>query len=141
VLGGPKIGQGTPVDPVAGQPWSTTSGVPRSRLGTKLELRADSSHEDAQEAAEQLRLEWSMGNVPAEVLVGSIERELGARVLFVDAPPTVSGAALHLPGLHTILVNRGEPSGRRNFDIAHWGAQVAHGRPRTPVQGTSPGTG
>jgi len=57
--------------------------------------------------------------VPGEVLVGAIERELDARVLFVDAPPNVSGAAVHLSGLHTILVNRREPFGRRNFDIAH----------------------
>jgi transcriptional regulator with XRE-family HTH domain/Zn-dependent peptidase ImmA (M78 family) len=95
------------------------AGVPRSRLGCKLELRQDSSYEEAQAAAEELRREWHLGDVPAEVLVGIIERELGARVLFVDAPRNVSVAAVHLPGLHTILVNRHEPPGRRNFDIAH----------------------
>jgi Zn-dependent peptidase ImmA (M78 family)/DNA-binding XRE family transcriptional regulator len=95
------------------------AGVPRSHLGSKLELREDSTFEAAQEAAEELRREWKMGDVPAEVLVDVIERELGARVLFVDAPKDISGAAVHLPGLLTILVNRRESLGRRHFDIAH----------------------
>ena len=95
------------------------AGVPRSHLGSKLELREDSTYEAAQSAAEELRREWNMGDVPAEVLVDVIERELGARVLFVDAPHGISGAAVHLPGLLTILVNRHESLGRRHFDIAH----------------------
>jgi Zn-dependent peptidase ImmA (M78 family)/DNA-binding XRE family transcriptional regulator len=95
------------------------AGVPRSHLGCKLELRRDSSYEDAQAAAEELRREWGLGDVPAEVLVGVIERELDARVLFVDAPKNLSGAAVHVPGLHAILVNRSDPVGRRNFDVAH----------------------
>ena len=40
-------------------------------------------------------------------------------VLHVDAPAGVSGAATRLPGLNTILINRREPTGRRNFDLAH----------------------
>jgi Zn-dependent peptidase ImmA (M78 family)/transcriptional regulator with XRE-family HTH domain len=95
------------------------AGVPRSHLGCKLELGPTSSYEEAQAAAEELRGAWGLGDAPAETLVAAIERELGARVLFVDAPDGVSGAAVHLPGLHTIVVNRREPSGRRNFDIAH----------------------
>jgi XRE family transcriptional regulator, fatty acid utilization regulator len=95
------------------------AGVPRSRLGCKLELRRDSSFEEAQAAAEELRREWGLGDVPAEVLVSVIERELEARVLYVDAPKNLSGAAVQLPGLHAILVNRNDPVGRRNFDIAH----------------------
>lgn len=95
------------------------AGVPRSRLGCKLEIRRDSSYEEAQAGAEELRREWGLGDVPAEVLVGVIEREIEARVLFVEAPKNLSGAAVHLPGLHTILVNHRDPLGRRNFDIAH----------------------
>ena len=53
------------------------------------------------------------------MLPHAIERELGAQVLFVEAPAGVSGAAVHLPGLMAILVNRREPTGRRNFDLAH----------------------
>jgi Zn-dependent peptidase ImmA (M78 family) len=95
------------------------AGVPRSHLGCKLELREDSTYEAAQDAAEEIRREWKMRDIPAEVLVDVIERELGARVLFVDAPEDISGAAVHLPGLLTILINRHESLGRRHFDIAH----------------------
>ena len=95
------------------------AGVPRSHLGCRLELRRDSSYEDAQAAAEELRREWGLGEVPAAVVVSAIERELDACVLFVDAPKNLSGAAVHVPGLQAILVNRNEPLGRRNFDIAH----------------------
>lgn len=95
------------------------AGVPRSHLGCKLELGPTSSFEEAQAAADELRRTWGLGDVPAETLVTAIERELDARVLFIDAPDGVSGAAVHLPGLHAILVNRREPPGRRNFDIAH----------------------
>jgi hypothetical protein len=95
------------------------AGVSRSRLGRRLDLVRESSFEDAHAAAEDLRREWHLGDVPAALLPMAIERELGAQVLFVDAPAGVSGAAVHLPGLLTILVNRREPVGRRNFDVAH----------------------
>jgi Zn-dependent peptidase ImmA (M78 family)/DNA-binding XRE family transcriptional regulator len=95
------------------------AGVSRSRLGRRLDLDRGSSYEDAHAAAEELRQEWQLGDVPATMLPAAIERELGAQVLFVEAPAGVSGAAVHLPGLLTILVNRREPTGRRNFDLAH----------------------
>ncbi|MFC1661237.1 ImmA/IrrE family metallo-endopeptidase [Gemmatimonadota bacterium] len=95
------------------------AGVSRSRLGRRLELVSESSYEDAQAAAEELRSKWQLGDIPAIALPAAIERELGAQVLFVEAPSGVSGAAVHLPGLLTILVNRREPTGRRNFDLAH----------------------
>jgi len=95
------------------------AGVFPSQLGRKLELTAHSSFEAAQAAAEEIRVEWKLGEVPADDLSGAIERELGAQILFVDAPQGVSGAVVHLPGLHTILVNREEPAGRRHFDMAH----------------------
>ena len=95
------------------------AGVSRSRLGHKLELVPESSYEDAHAAADELRQEWQLGDVPANILPVAIERELNAQVLFVEAPAGVSGAAVHLPGLLTILVNRREPAGRRNFDLAH----------------------
>ncbi|MFC1791331.1 ImmA/IrrE family metallo-endopeptidase, partial [Gemmatimonadota bacterium] len=60
-----------------------------------------------------------LGDVPSTMLSVAIERELQAQVLFVEAPAGVSGAAVHTPGLLTILVNRREPTGRRNFDLAH----------------------
>jgi XRE family transcriptional regulator, fatty acid utilization regulator len=88
-------------------------------LGLKLELNARSSFEDAAASAEMLWKRWELGDVPADRLEGAMERELGVLVVYVDAPQGISGAAAHLPGLQTILVNRHEPPGRRSFDLAH----------------------
>lgn len=95
------------------------AGVEPLRLGQKLELTRESSFEDAAASAEVLRARWNLGDVPAETLEHALERELGTLVLFVDAPAGVSGAASHLPGLQTILVNRNEAPSRRAFDLAH----------------------
>jgi len=57
--------------------------------------------------------------VPADRLEDAVHRELGVLVLYVDAPVGISGAASHLPGQHTIVVNRREKAGRRSFDLAH----------------------
>jgi hypothetical protein len=48
-----------------------------------------------------------------------MERELGVPVLMVDTLEGVSGAACRLPALDTVLINRLEAPGRRQFDIAH----------------------
>lgn len=88
-------------------------------LGRKLELTARSSFEDAEAAAEWLGARWKLGDVPALRLHEALERELDVLVLFVDAPTGISGAASHLPGQQTILVNRRESPGRRSFDLAH----------------------
>jgi Zn-dependent peptidase ImmA (M78 family)/transcriptional regulator with XRE-family HTH domain len=95
------------------------SGVAPPRLGTKLELGAGSSWEDAHACADELRRRWALGDVPAAELEAAVERELGALVLNVDAPRGISGAASQLPGLHTILINRREPVGRRSYDLGH----------------------
>lgn len=84
-----------------------------------MELTAGSRFEDAHAAADEIRRAWDLGLVPADALGGAIERHLGAQVLYVDAPRGVSGAAVQLPGLNTILINRREPAGRRHFDLAH----------------------
>jgi len=94
-------------------------GMLRSRIGTKLELSATSSYEDAHACADELRQRWRLGDVPAVALGDAIQRELGALVLNVDAPEGLSGAASHLPGLHAILVNRRESVGRRSYDLGH----------------------
>lgn len=98
---------------------ATRLGAGSGPLGKKLELVAESSFEEAADAAEALWREWKLGDVPAEGLEEAIERELGVLVLYVDAPEGISGAASHLPRYHTILVNRNEPRGRRSFDLAH----------------------
>lgn len=95
------------------------AGVRASRLTHKLDLGERSSFEDAQEAGEQVHALWNLGDVPAARLPEAIREELDTEVLFVDAPPGLSGAAIELPGLNAILINRSEPAGRRNFDLAH----------------------
>jgi Zn-dependent peptidase ImmA (M78 family) len=57
--------------------------------------------------------------VPAAKLEAAIKLHLDALVLSVDAPPGISGAAFRMPGQCAILINRNEPAGRRNFDLAH----------------------
>lgn len=94
-------------------------GLSPKTLGMKLELLARPSFEEIQTAAESMWKQWELGDTPATKLEGAIESRLGVLVLYVDAPAGVSGAAVHLPGLQAILVNRAEPEGRRHFDLAH----------------------
>jgi Zn-dependent peptidase ImmA (M78 family)/transcriptional regulator with XRE-family HTH domain len=88
-------------------------------LQKTLPLNAENTFEDAMAAAEALGAEWRLGERPAQDLERAIQRELEALILYVDAPRGVSGAACQLPGLNTILINRTEPEGRRNYDLAH----------------------
>ncbi|WP_326541208.1 helix-turn-helix domain-containing protein [Pseudorhodoferax sp.] len=90
-----------------------------SPLQPRLPLTEKSSFEDARAAAEALGREWALGDVPAARLQQCLAERLGALVLYVDAPTFVSGAACQLPGLAVVLVNRNEPEGRRNYDVAH----------------------
>jgi XRE family transcriptional regulator, fatty acid utilization regulator len=98
---------------------SAQEGRRPSHLGMRLELTPKSAFEDAWNAADELRGAWKLGDVAANELGAAIQREIGALVLYVDAPHGISGAATRLPGLNTILINRHEPVGRRNFDLAH----------------------
>jgi len=94
-------------------------GVPPKALGLKLELPERPSYEEVQSAAEALWREWDLGDAPAARLEKALETCLGLLVLYVDAPTGVSGAAVQLPGLQAILVNRAEAEGRRSYDLAH----------------------
>jgi Zn-dependent peptidase ImmA (M78 family)/DNA-binding XRE family transcriptional regulator len=84
-----------------------------------LNLTTRSSYEDAHDAARWLANEWRLGAVPADRLERVIRKRMRALVLYVDAPYGISGAAFRLPGISAILINRHEPLGRRNFDLAH----------------------
>ena len=95
------------------------AGVSPNRIAPRLDLSRRSSYEDAHACAEELRLQWRLGDVPADRLQEGVARELGALVLYVDAPFGISGASCRLSGLPTILVNRCESVGRRSFDLAH----------------------
>ena len=85
----------------------------------RLGLTTKSSYEDAHRAAAWLAKEWKLGDVPADKLEQAIGERLRALVLYIDPPEGVSGAAVRLPELSAILINRNEPAGRRNFDLAH----------------------
>jgi Zn-dependent peptidase ImmA (M78 family)/DNA-binding XRE family transcriptional regulator len=93
-------------------------GAKPSALQPALALSERSSFEQAQAAAESLVEEWKLGDVPAAALEAAI-RKLGTLVLYVDAPPSISGAACQVPGANAILINRKEPEGRRHYDLAH----------------------
>jgi Zn-dependent peptidase ImmA (M78 family)/DNA-binding XRE family transcriptional regulator len=85
----------------------------------RLGLTTKNSFEDAHRAAEWLANEWKLGDVPAVRLEEAIGERLRALVLYIDPPDGVSGAAVKLPELSAILINRNELAGRRNFDLAH----------------------
>jgi len=94
-------------------------GEPFNPLSQRLMLTERSSFEEAQAAGEALVADWELGNVPANNLSNVIEDRLKILVLYVDAPAGISGAACQLPQFNTILINRREPDGRRNYDFAH----------------------
>ena len=70
-------------------------------------------------AAESLAKEWELGEIPALKLEDSIFKNLNSLVLYVDSPNEISGAACQIPGMNTILINRNELEGRRNYTLAH----------------------
>lgn len=92
---------------------------PLSPLQPRLPLTQQSAYEDASAAAEALGREWALGEVPALRLPECVRDKLGALMLYVDAPKSISGAACQVPSLNAILINRQEPEGRRHYDLAH----------------------
>ena len=88
-------------------------------LRRALGLTKRSSFEDAMEAGERFVAEFDLGEVPAQRLADTMERELGILVLMVDAFDGISGSACRLPELDVVLINRHEVIGRRHFDLAH----------------------
>ena len=84
-----------------------------------LGLRRNSRFEDAMAAGERFVAEFNLGKAPATCLTKVMERELGILVLMVDAQQGISGAACRLPELDTVIIQRREIEGRRNFGLAH----------------------
>jgi len=97
----------------------TGEGAASSYLTPSLALTRNSSYEAAQAAAKDVGQRLRLGRVPARDLQFALEREWGILVLYVDAPRGISGAASRLDGLQSIMINRNEPSARRNYDLAH----------------------
>ncbi len=94
-------------------------GHPAPLLRRTLPLSSKSTFEDASAAGERFAADFALGDVPARRLAEVMERDFGILVLMVDAIDGVSGAACRLPELDAVLINRREPEGRRNFDLAH----------------------
>jgi len=94
-------------------------GIKTDLLQAHLPLNERSAFEDAVAAGEALGAEWKLGDQPAITLGHAIQENLRALVLYVEAPKGISGAACKAPGVNAILINRREPEGRRNFDLAH----------------------
>lgn len=95
-------------------------GAPPTIMSDRLHgLTRHSEFEEVEAAAERLVQRWKLGRCPAARLPSAIEERLGALVLFVDAPKGISGAAVHLKDLETVLVNRTESPGRQSYDLAH----------------------
>jgi Zn-dependent peptidase ImmA (M78 family)/DNA-binding XRE family transcriptional regulator len=84
-----------------------------------ISLTAKSSFEQTSQAGEALSLKLQLGEIPALKLQEAAEQILGIHILLIDAPEGLSGVACHLADLNLILVNRNDPSCRRNFDLAH----------------------
>lgn len=84
-----------------------------------LGLTRNSRFEDAMAAGERFATEFDLGEAPATGLIEVMERELGILVLMVDAQQGISGAACRLPELDTVIIQRREVEGRRNFGLAH----------------------
>ena len=93
--------------------------APANPLRPRLTLGVSSPFEQAQGAGDALVREWGLGDCPALRLPEAVESKLDVLMLFVDMPAGVSGAACQLPPHDAILVNRQDPEGRRNFDLAH----------------------
>lgn len=94
-------------------------GLEVSPLRQQLALHDRSSYEDAQAAGEALWEEWKLGDRPALRLADAAEERIGLLVLEADLPLGISGAACQVPGADTIVINREDSEGRRNFDLAH----------------------
>lgn len=84
-----------------------------------IPINKKSSFEDAWRIAESLVENWRLGDFPSSKLPEVICEKLNVHVLYLDFPKEISGAACSLPELNMILINRTEPSWRRNFDLAH----------------------
>lgn len=86
---------------------------------SQVSLTPKSSFEEASTEGEAIARNLDLGEIPATRLAQALEDRWDTLVLFVDATAGISGAACQLGAMNTILINRREPEGRRNYDLAH----------------------
>ena len=88
-------------------------------LSHRLAITKLSSFEEAAATGERVAEILSLGQIPSQNLSRMIADKLNIPVLFVNAPPGISGAACRVQEFNFILINMKEPVWRRNFDLAH----------------------
>lgn len=98
---------------------SVTTGSALSPIVHRLNLTRFDSYKAAEAAGEGVATYLKLGSVPSQRLAEAMQEELSTLVLMVDAQPGISGAACLVRDLGAVLVNRNEPAGRRNYDLAH----------------------
>lgn len=98
---------------------SVATGNALSPIVHRLNLTRFDSYEAAETAGEGVAGFLKLGAVPSQRLAEAMQQQLSTLVLMVDAQPGISGAACLVRDLGAVLVNRNEPVGRRNFDLAH----------------------
>lgn len=86
---------------------------------TQIGLNLKSTLPEASAEGDAVARSLELGDVPAATLSQVLEDTLDTLVLYVDTVAGVSGAASQLGPLNTILINRREAEGRRNFDLGH----------------------
>jgi len=86
---------------------------------TQIELTQKSSYEEAWAEGETIARNLDLGEVPAARLAQALEERWDTLVLNVDALTGISGAACKVGAMNSVIINRREPEGRRNFDLAH----------------------
>ena len=98
---------------------SRLAEVPVNSLVPTLALDQESRFEEASAEGETIARQFDLGPVPALRLEETLNVDLNALVLQIDAPEGISGAACRLGGLYVVLVNRNEAPARRAFNLAH----------------------
>jgi Zn-dependent peptidase ImmA (M78 family)/transcriptional regulator with XRE-family HTH domain len=86
---------------------------------TQIDIRKDSTHEEACLEGSNVANALALGDVPANKLASVLTEKLNILILHLDAVTGISGAACKLGPLNTIMINRNEVPVRRNFDLAH----------------------
>lgn len=91
-------------------------GMPR--LNISLPLTINSTPELAVRAGEQIANLLNLGTTPIAKLPTALAGKLGIMTLMLDAKPGIAGAALQLPEVGFIGVNRHQPPNKRSYAIA-----------------------
>ena len=85
----------------------------------EIRLTEHARIDEATRAGEGIADELGLGEMPSRMLIEATEEKLGTIILHMEPEDRISGAACRLPDLNAVIINRKEPVGRRNFNLAH----------------------